>query len=135
VWPDSGGGCSSEPKPKWQKDPDCKYRTANDVGAVAVNVAEYDSYDEGGWITVDGGGVSSPLVAGMVGVAGNSTKQDGGEMLWTLSKADQKRDIYPVTSGSDGQCGGEYLCTAGTMQFGIYSGPTGWGTPHGVGAL
>jgi hypothetical protein len=135
VWPDTGGGCSNQPKPPWQKDRDCKYRTANDVAAVAVNAAEYDSYDEGGWINVDGGGIPSPLVAGMVGLAGNSTKQDGGEMLWTLSKADRKKDIYPVTSGSDGQCGGTYLCTAGTMQFGIYSGPTGWGTPHGVGAL
>jgi subtilase family serine protease len=135
VWPDSGGGCSSDPKPKWQHDPDCKYRTANDVAAVAVDAAEYDSYGEGGWIAVDGSSISAPLVAGMVGLAGNSTAQDGGKMLWTLSKADQKKYIYPVTSGSDGQCGGAYLCTAGTMQFGIYSGPTGWGTPHGVGAL
>ncbi|HLY03685.1 MAG TPA: S8 family serine peptidase [Candidatus Cybelea sp.] len=136
VWPDTGGGCGSgESKPKWQKDPDCSSRTANDVAAVAVNATEYDSYDEGGWITVDGTSISSPLVAGMVGLAGNSTKQDGGKKLWTLSKADLKKDIYPVTSGSDGSCGGEYLCTAGTKQFGIYSGPTGWGTPHGVGAL
>ena len=79
VWPDSGGGCSSEPKPKWQHDPDCKYRTANDVAAVAVDAAEYDSYDEGGWITVDGSSISSPLVAGMVGLAGNSTAQNGGK--------------------------------------------------------
>jgi subtilase family serine protease len=135
VWSDTGGGCSSEPKPKWQKDPDCKYRTANDVAAVAVGAAEYDSYDEGGWINVDGTSISSPLVAGMVGLAGNSTKQDGGKMLWTLSKSAQKKDIYYISQGSNGQCGGTYLCTAGTMQFGIYSGPTGWGTPHGVGAL
>jgi hypothetical protein len=137
VWPDSGGGCSStqEAKPSWQKDPDCTYRTGSDVGAVAVNATEYDSYDEGGWITVDGTSISSPLTGGMVALAGNSTKQDGGENLWKLTKAEQKKDIYPVTSGSDGQCNGEYLCTAGTKQFGIYSGPTGWGTPHGVGAL
>src|SRR5579863_3415485 len=135
VWPDSGGGCSTEPKPTWQKGPDCAYRTANDISAVAVNAAEYDSYDEGGWITVDGAGVSSPLVAGMVGLAGNSTEQDGGKKLWTLSKAALKKDIYPVTSGNNGSCGGEYLCTAGTGQFGIYSGHGGWGTPHGVGAL
>jgi len=62
VWPDSGGGCSAtdEAKPPWQKDPDCKYRTGNDVAAVAVNAAEYDTYSEGGWITVDGTSISSP---------------------------------------------------------------------------
>src|SRR6202041_2144439 len=104
VWPDSGGGCSStdEPKPKWQKDPDCKYRTANDVAAVAVDAAEYDSFDESGWITVDGTSIASPLVAGVVGLAGNSAKQDGGEMLWTLSRGEQKKYLYAVTSGSDG---------------------------------
>jgi subtilase family serine protease len=137
VWPDSGGGCSStdESKPSWQKDPKCTYRTGSDVGAVAVEAAEYDTYGEGGWITVDGTSISSPLVAGMVALAANSTKQTGGENLWKLTKKKQKKDIYPVTSGSDGSCGGEYLCEAGTKQFGIYSGPTGWGTPHGVGAL
>ncbi|MGA8326480.1 MAG: hypothetical protein WB757_10410 [Candidatus Cybelea sp.] len=34
--------------------------------------------------------------------------------------------------GSNGSCGGEYLCTAGTEQFGQYSGPGGWGTPIGI---
>jgi subtilase family serine protease len=137
VWPDSGGGCSDtgEAKPSWQKDPDCSLRTGSDIGAVAVDASEYDTYEEGGWITVDGTSISSPLTAGMVALAGNSTKQDGGENLWKLSKKALKKDIYPVTIGSDGSCGGEYLCTAGTKQFGIYSGPTGWGTPHGVGAL
>lgn len=137
VWSQSGGGCSStsEAKPAWQKDPDCTFRTGSDIGAVAVDAAEYDSYSEAGWIQVDGTSISSPLVAGMFALAGNSTKQTGGENLWKLSKKKLKKDIYPVTSGSDGSCNGEYLCTAGTKQFGIYSGPTGWGTPHGVGAL
>lgn len=137
VWVSSGGGCSStgEAKPAWQKDPKCTYRTGSDVGAIAVNAAEYDTYSYSGWITVSGTSISSPLVAGMVGLAGNSTKQTGGENLWKLSKKAQKKDLYNITTGSNGSCGGEYLCTAGTKQFGIYSGPTGWGTPHGVGAL
>ncbi len=137
VWPDSGGGCSAtdEAKPPWQKDPDCKYRTGNDVSAVAVNVAEYDTDSEGGWITVDGTSISSPLVAGMVALAGNSTKQDGGEMLWTLTKAEQRKYLYRVTQGSDGGSCHDYLCECGTKQFGRYCGPAGWGTPHGVGAL
>jgi subtilase family serine protease len=137
VWPDSGGGCSDtqEKKPSWQKDPDCTYRTGSDIGAVAVDAAEYDTYDEGGWIQVDGTSISSPLTAGMVALAGNSTKQDGGENLWKLSKKELKKDLYYIKTGSDGSCGGEYLCTDGTKQFGQFGGPTGWGTPHGVGAL
>ncbi len=137
VWPDSGGGCSAtdEAKPSWQKDPDCKYRTGNDVAAVAVDAAEYDSYEEGGWISVDGTSISSPLVAGMVALAGNSTKQDGGEMLWTLSLAEQKKYLYRVGEGADGGSCHDYLCECGTKQFGRFCGPAGWGTPHGVGAL
>lgn len=137
VWPDTGGGCSdtSEAKPSWQKDPSCTFRTGSDIGAVAVAAGEYDSYSENGWIAVNGTSVSSPFVAGIVALAGNSTKQTGGENLWKLSKKKLKKDIYPVTTGNDGQCGSSYLCTAGTKQFGIYSGPTGWGTPHGDKAL
>jgi hypothetical protein len=128
VWNDSGAGCSAEPKPKWQTDKGCKNRTANDISAVAANVAEYDTDSEGGWITVNGTSISSPLTAGIMGEAGKSTKQDGGEVFW--GKAAQKH-LYPVTSGTDGSCGGSYLCTAGTKQFGNYSGPGGWGSPHG----
>jgi subtilase family serine protease len=141
VWPDSGGGCSGtgESKPTWQKDKKCSLRTGNDIGAVSVGAAEYDTDSEGGWIEVDGTSISSPLVAGMVALAGNSTKQDGGENLWKLTKKQQKKSIYPVVTGNLDGCpaslGGTYLCDAGTKQFGIYGSPDGWGTPHGVGAL
>ena len=37
--------------------------------------------------------------------------------------------LYDVTSGSNGSCGGSYLCTAETG----YDGPTGLGTPNGSG--
>jgi subtilase family serine protease len=138
VWYDSGGGCSStgESKPSWQKDPDCTVRTGADVSAQAsVEVAEYDSYGEPGWIIIGGTSVSSPFLGGVFALAGNSTKQNGGENFWKLSKKKLKKDLYYISSGNDGSCGGEYLCTAGTQQFGNFSGPTGWGTPHGVGAF
>jgi subtilase family serine protease len=132
VWPESGAGCSTEPKPSWQKDPGCKNRTANDISAVAANVAFYDTYQAGGWGTVAGTSISSPLTAGFMGEAGKATKQNGGEVFW--GKAAQKH-LYPVLTGNDGTCGGSYLCTAGTKQFGNYSGPGGWGTPHGDAAF
>jgi subtilase family serine protease len=138
LWYDSGGGCSStgESKPSWQKDPDCTYRTGADVSAQAsVEVAEYDSYDEPGWFEIGGTSVSSPFLAGVFALAGNSTKQNGGENFWKLSKKKLKKDLNYISSGSTGSCNGEYLCTAGTQQFGNYSGPSGWGTPNGVGAF
>ena len=139
VWPDSGGGCSVVNKPSWQKDKDCKFRTGNDVAAVAWNVAVYDTYGNSGWGTVGGTSVSSPLVAGMFGLAGNSKKQYGGENLWKLSKTDIKKDFHDIKAGELGGCPtslqNTYLCKAGTKQFGQYSGPSGWGTPNGVGGL
>jgi subtilase family serine protease len=136
----TGGGCSStdEPKPSWQSDPDCKYRTGSDVSAVAWNVAEYDTYGESGWFTVGGTSVSSPLTAGVFALAGNSTSQQGGKTFWTASKKVLKKDLYKVTNGEILECpsgdSSTYLCKAGTNQFGQFSGPDGWGTPHGIGA-
>ena len=46
VWPLTGAGCAKHfEKPSWQHDPDCPWRTDNDVAAVAWDVAEYDSYN------------------------------------------------------------------------------------------
>lgn len=39
--------------------------------------------------------------------------------------------LYDVTSGSDGSCGGSYLCTGTTG----YDGPTGLGVPNGTAAF
>lgn len=133
VWADSGGGCSStgESKPKWQHDPDCSLRTGDDIAAVAVGVAEYDTFSQNGWLEVDGTSISSPFVAGMVALAGNAAKQDGGEMLWTLSKAQWKKNLYNITGGS----GKNYLTNCDMKWLGRFCGPVGWGTPHGVDAL
>ncbi|MGB8908332.1 MAG: S8 family serine peptidase [Candidatus Cybelea sp.] len=139
VWPLSGGGCSVVAKPSWQHDPKCSKRTDNDTSAVAAGVAEYDTYQEHGWITIGGTSVSSPLVAGMFGLAANSTKQDGGKNIWMLKKKKKKKDFNYISSGKVNGCPaslqGTYLCQAGTNQYGRYSGPAGWGTPNGVGGL
>jgi subtilase family serine protease len=119
LWPDSGGGCSStgESKPKWQKKSkyakSCSYRMGNDVSAVAVDAAEYDTYSEGGWITVDGTSISSPFCAGIFGLAGNSTSQDGGRTFW--KPGSHHRDLYEVG--------------------GRFTGQGGWGSPDGIGAF
>ncbi len=143
VWPDTSGGCAPNiPKPSWQDDPKCSTRTANDIAAVAMNVAVYDTYEYNsyqGWFIAYGTSLATPIIASAFALAGNSTKQDGGKVFWTLSEKQRKSDTHSITTGTDDDCPaslkGTYLCTAGTGQFGSYSGPTGWGTPNGIGAF
>lgn len=137
VWPWTGGGCAKGvAKPSWQHDPSCVSRTANDVAAVAYGVAEYDSYGSyTGWFTVAGTSIATPIIAGVYGLAGNAGSQHAAKRLWTLTKQQRSHYLHAITEGSDGNCGGSYLCTAGTGQYGTYSGPAGWGTPDGIGAF
>ncbi len=138
VWRDSGGGCSVVTKPSWQHDPSCSKRTGNEISAVAFGVAEYDTYGQHGWIEEGGTSVSSPLLAGVFALAANQATHTSGKPFWTLKKKKLKKDFNLITSGTNGCPGsitGSYLCTAGTGQFGQYSGPAGWGTPKGIGAF
>jgi subtilase family serine protease len=139
VWTDSGAGCSVVTKPSWQSDPDCSQRTGNDVAAVAWNTAEYDTYGNSGWFTIGGTSVSSPLLAGVFALAGNATKRHAGENFWSASDKKRAKYLHTITTGSVSGCPsnylGTYLCDAGTNQFGTYSGPSGWGTPNGIGAF
>ncbi|MGB8909751.1 MAG: S8 family serine peptidase [Candidatus Cybelea sp.] len=139
VWPDTGGGCATEvAKPSWQHDPGCSGRTANDVAAVAWDVAEYDTYGQSGWIVIGGTSVATPIVASAFALAGNATKQDGGKIFWTLKEKKLQRVLHVINTGTDAcphGLEGSYLCTAGTDEVGTYSGPTGWGTPNGIGAF
>ena len=137
VWDGAGSGCTQQvKKPKWQHDPDCSNRTDADVSAVAWDVAEYDTYGgSGGWFGVGGTSVATPLIAAVYGLAGNAKSQHGPKSLWTLKKSVLQNSLHYISTGSNGSCGGTYLCTAGTNQFGTYSGPAGWGTPNGTGAF
>lgn len=134
----TGGGCSDQAKPSWQHDPGCTYRTANDVAAIAWNVLIYDSYgwySYKGWFPIGGTSASTPFLAGVFGLAGNATSQNGGEAFWTMSKEQRSKNLFEITSGNDGICRVKYLCTAGTHEYQDYSGPAGWGTPNGIGAF
>jgi hypothetical protein len=139
VWIDTGGGCSYVTKPSWQHDPDCTKRTGNDVAAVASHVAEYDTYGYRGWSSAEGTSVSSPLIAGVFALAGNARRQYGGKSIWKLTSEKRKRNLHAISRGQTTGCPatliGSYLCSAGTDQFGTYSGPAGWGTPNGIGAF
>jgi subtilase family serine protease len=130
AWSGAGSGCSSVyTKPAWQKDLGCTRRTVADVSAVAdpnTGVAVYGpaSRTRSGWLVFGGTSVAAPLVGGIYGV--NGTAVSYGSDPYSHVSA-----LYDVTSGSNGSCGGSYLCTA----VAGYDGPTGLGTPHGVTAF
>jgi subtilase family serine protease len=149
AWSSGGSGCSAyEPKPAWQSDTGCAKRTVADVSAVAdpnTGVAVYDTYNTcgtsslcdiliglglvtgaDGWVQVGGTSASSPIVASVYALAGNTATVDYGSYPYSHASA-----LNDVTSGSNGSCGGSYLCTAGPG----YDGPTGLGTPNGTGAF
>ena len=92
----------------------------------------------GDWFIAGGTSVSSPLLAGIFGLAGNASGQDGGKTFWQREH-ERKSDLFPVTMGSDtpygSTCSPLYLCNAGTKEYRDYSGPAGWGTPNGIGAF
>jgi hypothetical protein len=67
--------------------------------------------------------VASPIVASVFALAGTGFSPSTPYANPSL--------LFDVTSGSNGSCGGSYLCTAGVG----YDGPTGLGTPDGAGAF
>ncbi len=132
VWSGAGSGCSAyEPKPTWQLDSGCSRRTVADVSAVAdpnTGVAVYDTYrlHPGGWLVFGGTSVSAPVIGGVYALAGNASVLTYASLSYINTVS-----LFDVTSGSNGSCGGSYLCTAKPG----YDGPTGNGTPNGTGAF
>jgi len=125
----SGSGCSGyEPKPMWQKDTGCARRTTADVSAVAANVLSYDTYQGSGWYFSFGTSVSSPLVAGIYGLAANPTSIT---IPASAAYSAPATSLFDIVTGQTGTCIPTYLCKARKG----YDGPTGMGSPHGIGAF
>ncbi|MYX39450.1 MULTISPECIES: carboxypeptidase regulatory-like domain-containing protein [unclassified Streptomyces] len=145
VWSGTGSGCSAyQPKPSFQTGTGCDRRSVADVSAVAdpeTGVAVYNTYSGGGWGVYGGTSASAPIIAGLYALAG--TPVDG-----TYPAAYPYRSpgaLNDVTTGSNAHCSDDApcdpdgppacepanSCTAGPG----YDGPTGLGTPKGVGAF
>ena len=130
VWNGAGSGCSAVyAKPTWQTDSLCARRTVADVSAVAdpnTGVAVYgpSSRTVSSWMVFGGTSVAAPLVAGVYGA-------NGGTANYGSNPYSNLAGLFDVTSGSNGSCGGTYLCTGTTG----YDGPTGLGTPNGTTAF
>jgi subtilase family serine protease len=134
AWSGAGSGCSRyTAQPTFQKNvvKNCANRALADVSAVAdpnTGVAVYDStaYQGAvGWLKFGGTSVAAPVIAGVYALANNG----GGNATPYSAPAGS---LHDVTSGKNGRCNRTpALCTAGSG----WDGPTGLGTPNGLGAF
>ncbi|MGD0122836.1 MAG: S53 family peptidase [Candidatus Limnocylindrales bacterium] len=132
----AGSGCSLyEPKPSWQHDSGCLKRTVADVSAVAdpaTGVAVYDSDPSvGGWGVYGGTSAATPIIAAVYALAGQPA---AGTYPASYSYA-APANLYDVVGGNNNVTG--QTCTVTYFCNGVagYDGPTGLGTPNGVGAF
>ncbi|HMF28520.1 MAG TPA: hypothetical protein VKE42_07095, partial [Candidatus Cybelea sp.] len=130
AWLRSGSACSKiYKKPNFQTalTTGCAMRAQSDVSADAdphTGVAIYDTFHQNGWIVFGGTSVSTPIVASAFALAG-STQPDPPANLYLHPSS-----FNDVISGRNGRCGAP-LCVAGNG----WDGPTGLGTPNGIGAF
>jgi subtilase family serine protease len=134
AWSGAGSGCSAYNTAlsgAASFGTGCAKRADADVSAVAdpaTGVSVYDStayQGLSGWLVFGGTSVSSPVIASVYALAGNTGSIDNN-YPYTHSSS-----LFDVTSGSNGSCSVTQLCNARTG----WDGPTGLGTPNGVGAF
>jgi subtilase family serine protease len=140
VWNGSGSGCSNYfAAQPWQTSlsnwalTGCgTKRGVADVAAdadPATGASVYDStryQGQSGWFKVGGTSLSAPLIAAVYGLAGNASS---ATYPASIPYAHQS-SLHDVTGGSNGACG-TIMC-AGAVG---YDGPTGVGTPNGLGGF
>jgi hypothetical protein len=141
-----------------------EYRANADISADAdpsTGVNVYDStpypYEEAGkklstvlhWVPIGGTSVASPIIASMVALAGGAHAV--AYPAQTLYSHLGSPLLHDVTSGGNGECDAEYLSCSGSMSplspldcgpgawicntTAGYDGPTGVGTPNGIGVF
>jgi len=119
----AGGGCSSIiASPPWQNSSEtgCGNRAVADVSAVAdpnTGLYVYDTYNQGGWLSVGGTSASSPIIAAVYGLAGNAgSVSDPASIPWNNQSYGCLNDV-PSGSGT------------------AYAYQSGLGTPNGTGCF
>jgi len=132
AWNGAGSGCGlGHSKPTWQSGVTdaCGGRMEADVSSNAdpnTGVAVYGpvTRNSSGWGVWGGTSESSPFIAGLFALRNGNINAASSIYAHTANLND-------VTTGSNGTCAVSYYCNA---QAG-YDGPTGLGTPNGVGAF
>lgn len=140
----TGSGCSADvPKPAWQNDHGCTKRSEADVAADAslrTPVITYNSEESGCspsscYWAYGGTSASTPMIAATFALAGNASVQTGAKSIWkhkggTMNDVTKGNNVDPnIGVSCDSSVG--YICTARPG----YDGPTGWGSPNGIGAF
>ena len=124
IWSGVDPQCSTVyARPSWQTHTGCAMRASGDVGAVADPNTGVVVVFQGRFLVFGGTSVASPIIAGVYGLAGNSSAlhfgsysyRHLGELFAVLGAA---RPCGPVCHDSRG-----------------YDGSTGNGTPDGTGAF
>jgi hypothetical protein len=138
----TSSGCSRiVAKPVWQTDHGCAMRSAADVSADASVFTPYAVYNTvfkaqfgNKWEGFGGTSLSAPLVAAMFALAGNTHSRHGAMEVWKnrryLTDVTEGNNLYAPVTGSCASAV-RYICVAGPG----YDGPSGLGTPNGVGAF
>jgi subtilase family serine protease len=136
AWSASGGGCSAYfPRGSWQgASGSCTTRQTTDISFLAdpmTGVAYYDSLNvpgAAGWGVIGGTSVGAPAIAAIIGLAKNAASLGtGAQYIY----GHRTGNITDITVGSTGTCAVYQLCHAVVGR----DGPTGVGTPWGLGAL
>jgi len=138
VWSGAGSGCSLYvTAPAWQSflgacagkrgSADVAADAAPSTGAAVYDTVRYQG--RLGWFQVGGTSLSSPLVAAVYALAGGlPEKTSAASGLYGF--LGNSTVLHDVTSGSNGTCS-TTMCKGAVG----YDGPTGVGTPKGIGAF
>jgi hypothetical protein len=146
VWDGGGSGCSQIfAAPAWQRATAGFAATGCGTGRAVADVSAdgdpstgvdvYDSTPEGngeptGWAAFGGTSVSTPIVAAEFALAGGA--RGAAQPVATLyAHAGEASALYDVVSGANGSCGQATSCQAAVG----YDGPSGLGSPLGLGAF
>ena len=138
VWSGAGSGCSLyAAAPEWQSflTACAGKRGSADVAAdadPATGAAVCDSVKyqgRSGWFRVGGTSLSAPLIAGVYALAGGLPAGTSGAS-GLYGHLGDGAVLHDVTSGSNGSCS-SLMCKGGAG----YDGPSGVGTPLGIGAF
>jgi hypothetical protein len=140
AWSQTTSGCSlANPAPPWQASLAASVgcgsqRAVADLAAVAqpgalVHVQGVGSPCGSSLCEADGTSVSAPIIAGVIGLAGGLGSSEA-RLLYQHAHSDPGA-FHDVTSGSTSNCDGHAICSARRG----YDGPTGLGTPDGLGAF
>jgi len=152
VWDESsrkigtGSGCSAYfsaqewqiSAPAWESTGCGDARAVADVSADANpdhgGLLVYDTAAEskgGPWTILGGTSLSAPIIAGAYALAGGAHGVGYPASDLYAAESEAPETLHDITEGSNGSCGGRSICQAGPG----YDGPTGVGTPDGLGAF